>query len=318
MKKLAASLLAVLILVTGLAGSVSANGQAAPDAPAATWQTIMSEGFEGTWPGGLWSVVDAYPDQYQRYWGKANYRAHAGSWSAWPAAGGAQAVTPGAGVVYPNDLSSQMIYGPFDLSDVFDAEVRFWMWLDVEAGFDYVSLYASHDGVSFNELQTWDGTTAGNWEEFVINLVTPPPGPPGYNGDPSVWLRVDFISDYSNGLEGPFIDDITLRKLPLAAPVVTIGRSGSSDIRLEWPANPDAAAYEVWRAANSPYFAPGADCAAAPSACSLVTTNYYVHSGGSGSTADNYTYVVRAVQGAVKSLPSNRTAEFDFTLVKGG
>ncbi len=114
---------------------------------------------------------------------------------------------------------------------------------------------------------------------------------------------------------GPYIDDVSiLMDTGLDTPVVTIKRMGTSDIRLDWPADPDATSFEVWRGTNSPYFAPGETCTAP--ACTSVTTNSAVYPGDSGSTANNYTYVVRAVKGSAKSAPSQRTGEFDFALTR--
>ena len=159
----------------------------------------------------------------------------------------------------------------------------------------------------------WEGTLA--WSEIVVDLTR-------YAGDPSVWLRWDFVSDFSNDLPlaGPFIDSITISKSPLAAPVVSIAREGVSDIKLQWPAVTDATSYEVWWGVNNPGFSPRASCADTPTSCKAVTSASYVHTGAGGSPADNYTYIVRAIKavanGAVRSAFSDRVGEFDFELTR--
>ena len=65
-------------------------------------------------------------------------------------------------------MNTRMVYGPFDLSDALGAEARFWLWLQIETGFDEFSFYASHDGVIFDQLQSWDVDTE-TWEEIVID-----------------------------------------------------------------------------------------------------------------------------------------------------
>lgn len=316
MKKPMPALLALLLLLalqTGPAQAQTPDPAAGPVAPS-NWQTVMTEGFEGAWPTTGWSVSDLSGDGFQRFWGKEDNKRHGGSFSVWPASAGTHAVDP-ASAPYPDDLDSQMIYGPFDLSNSLDAEIRFWLWLDVEANFDYLYVGASGTGSTYAEAATWEGTQ--DWSEIILNLGA-------YAGDNSVWVRWDFYSDFINGGGGAYIDDIAISKLPLDAPVVGISRSGAN-ITLQWPKVDGATQYEVWRGVNNPYFAPGADCAGAPTVCTIVKqgaggTASYTHTGGSGNTTNNYTYVVRSVGSAngfaVRSVGSNRVGEFDFALTR--
>lgn len=101
---------------------------------------------------------------------------------------------------------------------------------------------------------------------------------------------------------------------PPPAPTLGIQLSGS-DVVLTWTAV-SGASYEVWRAANSPYFAPGVACAAPD--CTAVTTTTWSHTGAANNVADNFVYVVIAVTAAGRSAPSNRVGEFDFALTPGG
>ncbi len=285
----------------------------APDGSAALpagWQTIMSEDFEGAWPGSKWTVTDVSNDGYTRFWGKedfepasATYPDWPGNWSAWPASGGTHAVDP-AIWPYPDNMNTRMVYGPFDLSDAADAKISTWLWLETEVGFgeDYFSINMSATGTIYDEGAWLEGTQ--DWSEVVVDL-TP------YLGDSSVWVRWDFLSDYSVGLGGAFIDNITISKLPLTAPAVTISRSGST-INLSWTAVSGATGYEVWWGINTPYFAPGTTCPATN--CAVVAAPPYPHTN-PVSTANNYTYVVRAVKGNSRSAPGNRIGEFDYTLV---
>ena len=114
------------------------------------------------------------------------------------------------------------------------------------------------------------------------------------------------------GASGAFIDNITISKLPLAPPAVTISRSGSN-VTLDWTADANATGYEVWWGINDPYFTPGTSCPGTN--CAVVATPPYPHNN-PVSTTDNYTYVVRAVKGNIKSQPTNRVSEFDFALVR--
>lgn len=302
MNKIAAALVALfaLALATSAAAQAPAPSATAPDASV----TILAEGFEGAWPGAGWTVTDLSNDGYDRKWGKDDFKPHTDVYSAWPAAAGAHRVDPATGA-YPNNLNSRMVYGPFDLSDALSAKLTFWLWAETEADYDYLYLGSSPDGTNYNEESTWEGTL--DWDEVEVDLTK-------YAGDPSVWVRWDFVSDFDTALAGPFIDDVTITKTTLDAPVVSITRSGSN-INLDWPDVASAASYEVWRATNAPYFTPGATCAGNAD-CASVTASAWTHNGGSGSASTNYTYVVRSVSGAVKSKISNRVAEFDFTLVR--
>lgn len=308
---------AVLILLTLLAGALAPAplaaqiaSPAAAQAPDAA-QTLVEEGFEGTFPGNGWAVFDVSNDGYTRFWGKDAFKPHSGSASAWPASGGPDAVDPTT-QPYPDDMNTQMVYGPFDFSNAIAGEVRFWLWLETETEYgDSAYIGVSADGNIFSEKGMWEGSL--DWSEIVVDLSD-------YLGDNSVWVRWDFFSDPSIGIlsGGAFIDDIRITRQLLDPPVVTITRS-DSNIILNWPAVAEATAYEVWRGVNAPYFTPGTDCAASPS-CTVVNApaHAYTHTGGSGSTASNYAYAVLAVKGTARSTPSKRLGEFDFSLVRGG
>ncbi len=311
--RLALALTVLMLLgLTPAAASLAAqtSTSASFSAPDGTL-TLMTENFETLFPGSGWTVSDVSNDGYTRYWGRDDFKPHGGSWSAWPASGGTHAVDP-ASNPYPNNLNTQMRYGSFNLSDAAEAQIKFWLWLDTEVDYgDSVFFGASADGVIFNQIGVWEGEL--DWTEITVNLAD-------YLGDESVWVRWDFYSDYSVGIlnGGAFVDDIILTKLPLDAPTVTISRSAST-ITLDWPAVTNATAYEVWRGVDAPYFAPGSNCAAS-STCTVVNAplHTYTHTGGSGSTADNYTYIVLAVKSNARSARSNRVGEFDFALVRGG
>lgn len=305
------ALLLALLAPTTLAQAPTGAGSAAgPAAPPSGWQVIKVEDFEGTFPDVGWEVKDVKNDGYDRKWGRDDFKPYGGTWSVWPASGGNHAVDPGSGV-YPNDLDTQMIYGPFDLSDALDAQVDFWLWLETEVGFgDALKINTSADGSIFAEREEWEGSL--DWTEITVDLAD-------YIGDDTVWVRWDFHSDESVGLGGAFIDDINISKLPLTAPVTSIGHS-NSDVTLSWASVAEATSYEVWRATNTPYFTPGTDCAAPPAGmtCTLVSTTSHTDTGALGSTTNNYSYVVLSVTGNIKSHASNRVGEFDFSLTRGG
>jgi hypothetical protein len=185
---------------------------------AAGWSTIMSEGFEGAFPTGLWSSVDgdgATNGEY--FWDDASYRPHGGSWSAWPAAGGANGVDPAA-YYYPNNVISLMMYGPFDLSDSSDAELLFYYWNISEPNYDFFGWYASIDGSNFYGTSTSGDSSGWQYVNFDLTNVYTLGNVTGHS---SVWIAFIFSSDLNNtggiGYDGPFVDDIVLQKYSQAA-----------------------------------------------------------------------------------------------------
>jgi hypothetical protein len=183
---------------------------AAPDG----WVTIMTEGFESSWPSGAWITYDNDGATNGNYcWDDDDYLPFSGSWSAWAANGCANGMDP-ALYYYPNNARSWAIYGPFDLSDANDAELLFWYWNQSEVNFDYFGWYASVDGVNF--IGTRVSGNSGSWRFVNFDLSN-------FTGDSSVWIAFVFTSDGSNVDDGPFVDDITLQKYqsPTATPTPT-------------------------------------------------------------------------------------------------
>lgn len=278
-----------------------ASGQSlSPDG----WQTIAYEDFEGVFPSSGWSVWDESGDGYERYWDEDDYKPHAGSWSAWPARGGVNGLDPQTNS-YPNNMDAWMTYGPFDLSDALDVQTVFYLWRQIEVDYDYIFFGASADGGIWDGW-TWDG--AAGWTGITLALTD-------YIGDDTVWVGWYFHSDANDGYAGPFVDDITISRKLLDTPAVSIARSGS-DVELSWASVSGADHYEVWYAVNAPYFLPGDDCAASPT-CTAVSTTAYRHTGATGNVANNYSYVVLAVDASGRSSLYNRVGEFDYDLTPG-
>jgi hypothetical protein len=172
-----------------------------------SWSTIMAEGFEGTFPPSdpKWQVFDNDEQPItngEYFWDDSSFKPRTGSSSAWPARGGANALNP-ARSNYQNNMRSWMVYGPFDLSDAADAELRFSYWNQSEAGPDTLSWVASVDGITFKGNSV--SGDSGGWRSvnYSLKYVT---------GLRKVWIGFIFISDESLTRKGPFIDDISLRK----------------------------------------------------------------------------------------------------------
>lgn len=195
-------------------------------ARAAGWTTILSEGFEGSWPTAEWRVFDNDATMNGEYfWAKRNCRAHTGSFSAWGVGGGADGSGQACGTNYPHLADAWMIYGPFDLTDATAAELSFAFWLKGECvgdgcttKRDRLCAVASNDGETFATGRCYAGdytldprADANGWVIDQLNL-TP------FRGQAQVWIAFVFQSDDTvTHPGGAFVDDILLRSAPYLA-----------------------------------------------------------------------------------------------------
>jgi len=183
-------------------------------ADASGWVTILSEGFEETFPGVWWVYDGDGTTNGEYYWGKRACRPYAGSYSGWGVGAGLNGASLGCDSYYPNYAYSWMQYGPFSLVDATAAELRFKLWLNTPGYPDRLSYYASIDG---NYFYGYYSNPTGGWTERVMDLSNV------YTlgnllGQPNVWIAFRFYSDAStNGAEGAYLDDILLRKCPSGA-----------------------------------------------------------------------------------------------------
>ena len=185
-------------------------------------QTVVTEGFEGTFPAGPWTAYDNNGGAVggDVHWDDTFYRSYAGSWSGGCAAGGTNAVPPGG--TYPNYMDSWMVYGPFSLSDANAATLAFRYWLKSESSFDYFKFMVSTNGTNFYGYQT--SGNSGGWVSGSLDL-TAIPTLGNVTGQPQVWIAFAFTSDYSVEDEGAYVDEIFLQK--------NVGTSGPADIRID-------------------------------------------------------------------------------------
>jgi len=182
--------------------------------PLGVWTAMMQETFEGVFPGAGWSVSDLSNDGYERYWDDDDYRPHNGYWAAWPANGGADGLYPAPGNDnYPNNMGTWMTYGPFDLSDAIRADAQFWLWREIEQGYDWLFFGVSHDwnGPWYGDYWV-DSHTSWEWKYVDFNALSAREGIQPFVGDESVWVGWYFYSDGSVTYDGPWIDDIIIRK----------------------------------------------------------------------------------------------------------
>ena len=179
------------------------------------WQDIMTDDFEGTFPG-VWAT-SVNPGATDAYWGKDGYRSNGGSYSAFCAKNGTAGVNPPAN--YPNNMDAWMEYGPFSLADATDAKVDFWLWYDSESGYDWAACMASINGTNYSGIG-WSGNSGG-WVSKSLDLKDV--GSLGnLCGQPEVWIAFIFQSDSTNTDYGAFVDDVVVQKYIVEGPVPQI------------------------------------------------------------------------------------------------
>ena len=174
------------------------------------WTTIVSEDFEGSFPGS-WDVFDGDGTSHgEYYWDKRNCQPYAGGYSGWAVGGGAGGGSLSCGSDYPNYADSWMVYGPFSLADASAADLSFKLWLNSEKDYDRLCRGASTDGSNY-----YGWCTSGNpsgWIDRVLDLAAVPTLG-DLTGESSVWIALVFDSDYMiTEPEGAHVDDILLRK----------------------------------------------------------------------------------------------------------
>lgn len=170
-----------------------------------------------TIPFAHWDVYDG--DGMVRgeyYWGKDDYKPHAGLYSAWCARDGANGLDP-AFFLYPPYVDSWMVFGPFSLEGYDEANLEFYYWNQSEddpfSDFDYFSWMASVDSEQFYGPQVKGDS--GGWVQETFDLTTVPILG-DVTGYPQVWIGFEFRSDEGNNYppespEGAFVDDIILK-----------------------------------------------------------------------------------------------------------
>ena len=184
---------AFLPIITGGSGSGSGG----------SWVNITQESFEGsTFPPSDWSTDGDSWGWYR--WGRRNCLAYHGNFAAWAVAGGLSGSTLTCGSNYPNNVSTALTYGPFDLSDATAAQLSFRYNLNSEPGRDFLYWAASVNDYNYYGQRT--SGNSGGWVEVTFDLSS-------YIGRGAVWIGFFFTSDSSNNFPyGALIDNVVVRK----------------------------------------------------------------------------------------------------------
>lgn len=183
-------------------------------APAKTTGILLSDDFEGSFPGSNWNV-SINDGSANATWGKSTYRKSGGNASIWCAAAGS--ASPGAGGDVPDNMSAWAVTGPYDLSDATAGMLNFTLWLETESGYDKFYWLYSTNGTNYDGFAT--STSNGGFEIMTQDL-----GDWGEAGSalghPQVWFAFLYTTDGSTTYEGAYVDGVSIN---------TSGGGGGSD-----------------------------------------------------------------------------------------
>lgn len=162
------------------------------------------------------------------------------------------------------------------------------------------------------------GLPLGATASWGVNPLTPPGNSLLTIGTasaaPSSYLVTITGSGYARSKSSTV--QLTLQSTPAAVTNLTVSRSGNNVV-LNWPAVPDATAYQVWYADNNPYFDPtGLSCTtpASYNCASVTTTTFSLPT--IGDPNNNTTFLVLPVNtcGVAQVSGAARRGEHGFTL----
>jgi hypothetical protein len=173
--------------------------------------TLMSETFEGTFPGTwtLYSFSGLATGEHK--WGKRTCRPMNGGYSGMSYGGGAVGGGLSCSDPQPKNIVSWMVSPTFSLVGATAAEVRYHLWQNSELNYDFFYALVSTDGTNFCGRK-YSGNTEG-WSEQVLDL-TNVYGMGSLIGESAVQVAFVFISDFTDDggiyYDGAFIDDLSL------------------------------------------------------------------------------------------------------------
>ena len=172
--------------------------------------TIISEDFDGIWPGN-WFV--GTENSGKPYWGDNTNRSNSGSWSAY-CADEDNILFPN---LYENNMQAWMDKTNVSLVGYSSATLTFETWFHTETGYDFFTIFVKdqwgnwhnmkhpfHDDVlpTYNTPYGWSGYSGG-WISKSVDLSE-------FCSQSGLQIQFLFKSDYLNVAEGVYIDDVLL------------------------------------------------------------------------------------------------------------
>lgn len=230
---------------------------------------IVREGFEGAWPSNGWTLIDdSNNDGGEFLWDDESCWPHQGNWAAFSHSGGANGVAQ-CWDLYPNNLETWAIFGPFDLSAASDAVMTFYLTGSTEfqnncpQSNDHLYVASSIDGVTFDigtrYCGNWTGGPEANqYHADFMDLFD-------RLGEPQVWIAFMQFSNGSGRDIGMMIDDVAVEvagdscEIP-AAPALNAPADGASTAdttpTFSWNSVANANEYEIEVDNNADFSSP--------------------------------------------------------------
>ncbi len=152
-------------------------------------------------------------------WAITNLQAHSPSHS-WTD-------SPGAGVVYGNNVDTSLVSAIQDLSQASGVHVSFWQRYETEPTFDFCHVEVSGDGgATWTELASYDGTQS-TWTQVTLAA-------PQLDGKAQARIRFRLSTDVSVQRDGCYVDDVVLRAA--MAPILSFADGFESGTLSNWDA----------------------------------------------------------------------------------
>jgi hypothetical protein len=184
--------------------------QATAPSAAIGWTTIMTEDFEGAFPGAGWELWPTSPSEDHPTWGTSDYLPYGGTYSGYCV--GSHINAPGP---YPNNVDSWMVYGPFDTSSDCDLQMLLRMRYNTQPFLDELFIGASTDGSVFEGITRAGDSEGWLWERRDLSE---------FAGHSEVLIAFRFSSNDDVTDEGAYVDDVVLRKASAAPASPTLSQ----------------------------------------------------------------------------------------------
>lgn len=184
------------------------------------WVEVFSDDFEGTFPNS-WQLSDTTGGQLQ--WASSDCRPYGGLNSAWIIGGGTIGTNLNCQASYVNNIYTWMVYGPFSLAGMTEAEMNFNAWYNTETSADKICYIVSGSGgFTLGNYVGWclsgDSTFATNdvdgWVPYTLDFSDVfHDGSTSFLGDSTVYAGFVFFSNSSTTFsEGAYVDNVEIRR----------------------------------------------------------------------------------------------------------
>lgn len=211
--------------------------------PTSSSTTLFTEGFEGSFPSTNWWVGDDDSRNGADYWDDTSHRSRGGSWSSWCADIGSKPDgTPNtADWTYDDYMAaylSRRAGAPFDARNWDIAFLTYYVWYDIESGYDELDLSVTGDGTSWEGIFQYgsNSLTSGDWAltgssggvfDYRVGRV-PESTSAGAVYTSSFNIGFYFQSDVSIHKGGAYLDDLSFKVYDITSPYVSVSKAAAS------------------------------------------------------------------------------------------